>query len=383
MTRVADIDPAEYRLPDEVSARLVSPALVVHLDRVRRNVATIIGRLGGRVDRWRPHVKTLKIPEVFAEVIGAGLRGFKCATIREARCLTEALKREGIAGGDLLVAHPLTSPALDMLGTLARTHTETRLSMLAEDPAGVDVIPPEVDVFVDVNVGMNRTGIPLGEADRILAVASRAGPRFRGIHAYDGHLHQPDREERRTAIFACYDGVADLVRRLTGSGIRVAEVVTAGTPSFPSAVEYEGFEGLETEHRLSPGTVVYHDLRSEEQNPELDLDPAAVVCARVVSHPQEQIVTVDAGSKSIAAEAGDPCAYAIGHPGLQAMTPSEEHLPFRVTDGEPPARGYLLTLVPRHVCPTVNLAETALLVDEGRVLQAVPVAARSHDLLSG
>ena len=134
-------------------------------------------------------------------------------------------------------------------------------------------------------------------------------------------------------------------------------------------------------HRLSPGTVVYHDLRTEELCPELELVPAAVVVARVLSHPTPTRITCDAGSKALAAEAGDPCAVALGHPELEAQGPNEEHLPFRVASGERLERGTLLSLFPRHVCPTVNLADEALLFDEGRFVAAVPVAARGHELL--
>ena len=116
-------------------------------------------------------------------------------------------------------------------------------------------------------------------------------------------------------------------------------------------------------------------------NPLLDLRPAALVFSRIVSHPRHDIATCDAGSKSIAAELGDPCAFVLGHPELLALTPSEEHLPFRVRSGSAPRRGTELLLVPRHVCPTVNLAEQAILIEGGDVIEVVPVSARAHDLL--
>jgi D-serine deaminase-like pyridoxal phosphate-dependent protein len=94
-------------------------------------------------------------------------------------------------------------------------------------------------------------------------------------------------------------------------------------------------------------------------------------------------VTCDAGSKSIAAEAGDPCAFVLGHPELVPLRPSEEHLPLSVRSGPLPPRGTELLLVPRHVCPTVNLAEQAILVENGEVREIAPVSARAHDLLLG
>ena len=116
-------------------------------------------------------------------------------------------------------------------------------------------------------------------------------------------------------------------------------------------------------------------MRSEQQNPGCGLVPAAVVFSRVVSHPCDDVATCDAGSKAIAVDAGDPCAEVLGHPGLRALKPSEEHLPLRVIDGSRPERGRGLFLIPRHVCPTVNLAEEALLIERGEVREIVPVSA--------
>lgn len=377
-SRFEELALSDYTLPEDVVARTLSPAFVVYMDRVRENVRRMIAIVGG-VERWRPHLKTTKIPEVWAELIAAGVRNFKCATTREARLLCELFDRVGVADADVLVAYPLVGPALNVLGQIATAHPRTRVSVLCEASELVASIPTSVSVFVDVNPGMHRTGIPLDERAAINAVATGAGERFRGIHFYDGHLHQADPSERRAAIFACHDGLMALRADLIAAGHGVRELVTSGTPAFLDALAYPGFEGLEHSiHRVSPGTVVFYDLRSEQDNPSLDLLPAACVLARVVSHPADGIVTCDAGSKSIAAESGDPVAFVLGHPGATPLTPNEEHLPIR-WDGERPARGATLLLIPQHVCPTTNLAEQALVVDGGTV-RLVAVSARAHDV---
>jgi D-serine deaminase-like pyridoxal phosphate-dependent protein len=239
-----------------------------------------------------------------------------------------------------------------------------------------------VGVFVDVNPGMDRTGAPIDQRERIAATARAAGARLRGVHFYDGHLHQTDRTERTRAVHAGYDRLRELVRELEQAGASVAEVVTAGTPALLDALAYEGFAATGApRHRVSAGTVVYHDARSQEQCPELGLRPAALVMARVVSRPAPDLATCDAGSKSLAAEAGDPCAVVLGRPDLEALRPSEEHLPLRGQPEALPSRGSILQLIPRHVCPTVNLAEQAALVDAGRLVDVVEVRARAHELL--
>jgi len=380
---LAGLLPAAFDLPPGWTERVLTPALVVRLDRVRHNVARVLGALGGDPDRWRPHVKTTKMPEVWLELVRAGVRHFKCATTREAGWLLETLERAGVAG-DVLVAYPLVGPGLARLGELAARYRGSRLSVLCEDERAPAEVPRGVGIFLDLNPGMDRTGLPLASGAELLRLARAAGPRLRGVHCYEGHLTEPDEDRRRAAVHAGYAELARRVEELARSGLAIEEVVTAGTPAFLSAAAPSGLAELAgTRHRVSPGTVVFHDARSAEQNPGLALEPAATVLARVVSRPSPGRITCDAGSKSLAAEAGDRCAVVIGHPELLAEAPSEEHLPFAVAGGGAgPARGALLHLVPRHVCPTVNLADEALLVD-GDSVRVVPVAARGHELLLG
>lgn len=369
---------SSYLLPSEVAERTLSPALVVYLERVRENLARVIEVAGG-ADRWRPHVKTSKIPAVWRELAEAGLRQFKCATTREASELLGCLADGGVEDADVLLAHPLVGPSLDRLGQIAEAHPRARVSVLCEDPSIVARVPRAVSVFVDVNPGMNRTGIPCSETGAIAAVCRAAGARFRGVHYYDGHLHGSDRVARRRAAHEGYDRALELLDVLAGEGLESEELITSGTPTFPHALDHPGLAALTgTAHRISPGTVVYHDGRSDELDDGLGLVPAALVFTRVVSHPVAGVVTCDAGSKSLAAEAGDPCARVLGRPDLVAQTPNEEHLPL-LCSGRMPERGSELLLFPRHVCPTINLADQALLVDGGR-FEVAAVTARGHEL---
>ena len=377
----ADLDPAAYALPTALTERLLSPALVVWLDRVRANVTRMLAHTGGP-DRWRPHVKTTKLAPVWRELARAGVHTYKCATLREAELLLVTLAEEDVPAPDLLLAYPLVGPSLSALGELAARHPEARVSVLVEDEETATRLGAAgLSGFVDVNPGMHRTGLPHTERAAIAAVARALGPRLAGLHWYDGHLHG-DPSERRAEVFAGYDALMDLLAELDASGLRFDEVVTSGTPTFLHALAYPRFRDEDApRHRVSPGTVVFHDLRSEEENPGLGLAPAALLFARVVSHPRPGHATLDAGSKSIAAEAGDPCAFVLGHPDARALAPSEEHLPLAI-DPAPP-RGTGLLLVPRHVCPTVNLAEEVVLMDGGRFVGTAEVAARAHPLFAG
>lgn len=372
-----DLGPLTHPLPEGASLELPTPGLCIWMEHVRGNVARMLEYVDGEPLRWRPHVKTTKIPEVWSVLARAGVRRFKCATVREMTHLLRTLREEGIEEADVLLAHPLTGPGLDRLGQLAVDHDEQRLGVLVEDPESVEAVPDLVTLFVDVNTGMDRTGAPLSDPARIEATALAAGDRLRGFHAYDGDRHEPLEADRRKAAFAVYDQLLEVLAPLESLGEHPLELCTSGTPAFRSALAYEPFGASAFEHTISPGTVVFHDLRSEQENEQLGLVPAALVVTRVISHPRSGRVTLDAGSKSVGADAGQPVAFVLGHPELELREPSEEHLPLEIPEGYSLPRGSILSLVPRHVCTTVNLAEEALLID-GDGYRKVPVPARAH-----
>jgi D-serine deaminase-like pyridoxal phosphate-dependent protein len=149
----------------------------------------------------------------------------------------------------------------------------------------------------------------------------------------------------------------------------------------PCSIAYPGFENANFLHRVSPGTVVYHDATSLTQYPaEYGYAPAALVMARVVSHPQHGIITCDAGHKAVSADAGIPTCVVAGHPELTPLSPSEEHLPLAVAEGATSPRvGDILYLIPRHVCPTVNNFDAALILRNSQVESVEEVSARGHE----
>jgi D-serine deaminase-like pyridoxal phosphate-dependent protein len=388
---------------------LQTPALLIDLDRVRSNLRRTLEIVGGP-DRWRPHVKTAKLRETQALMLEAGLRHFKCATTREAAVLLELADSMDVAI-DLLLAMALQGPNLDRLAQLADLHPRHRLSLLTEDArhaAGVVREHPALGLYLDLDVGMERTGMPLpepagsrsdaaspssdpgdpqavrvrvdtnrqakrSEVDRIAAVRAAAGPALRGLHAYEGQFAAVPLAQRKALADALYPRLCALADAL---GLGEAEIITSGTPAFALAAGHPAFAGRL--HRVSPGTVIYWDLNSET----IDLQgylPAATVLATVISRPAPNRLTLDAGSKALDAAAGDPCARVLGHPELIARRPSEEHLPLEAPSEALHELGARLRLVPRHVCPTVNLASSAVLIEGGRVKALVPVAARGHE----
>lgn len=167
-----------------------------------------------------------------------------------------------------------------------------------------------------------------------------------------------------------------LVAALESARISVPELITSGTPAFPFAFDYPSFAGLN--HKVSPGTVVYNDMSSLRDLPAFGYQAAALVVATVVSHPKPGRLTCDAGHKSVSADAGIPTCEVLDRPDLTPDNPSEEHLPINCS-GAVPAIGERLYLVPRHVCPTVNNFDEALIIEDGRVSGIERVTARGHE----
>jgi D-serine deaminase-like pyridoxal phosphate-dependent protein len=368
------MDPRQYAF-DTMS--VLTPALAIYPDVVDANIRATIDVLGGDPNRWRPHVKTAKLAYTMKRMVAAGVTHGKCATTLELQAAAAA----GMT--DILVAYSLTGRNAIRLLELAASLDTTRVSILIENEYQARQWPgSRVGVFVDINGGMNRTGIEQERADEVIKLVRALpglGVEFRGLHYYDGHMGGIAPEDRKRAAHAGYDRLMELVMSLESSGIQVPEVITSGTPAMPYAADYWPFESASFVHRVSPGTVVYNDTTSLEQLPGLGYAPAVVVVATVVSHPKPGIVTCDAGHKAVSADAGIPTCAVLGRPDLLPLKPSEEHLPIEVLGGVPPAVGETLYLVPRHVCPTVNLFDEALLIRNGKIEGVERVTARGHE----
>lgn len=354
---------------------VVTPALAIYPDFVDANIETTLRLAGGDPNRWRPHIKTAKLDFVMRRLVGHGVVNFKCATSLE---LLESCRS---GARDVVVAYPMVGANAHRVRAIAAQYPGVRVSILAENEQQAAAWKDSpISVFIDVNPGMDRTGIDQTRVADIIALAAQLGETFRGLHYYDGQIHTVDPAARQAEAFRGYDRLMELIAAVRRAGSEVGEVVTSGTPAMPCGLTYPGFQDAGFVHRVSPGTVVYNDISSLEQLAGLEYRPAAIVVARVVSHPTPDRFTCDAGHKAVSADAGVPTCAVLGRPDLTPLKPSEEHLPVQVAPGAPrPAIGDFVYLVPRHVCPTVNNFDDALIVKAGRVVMSEMVSARGHE----
>ena len=353
-----------------------TPALVFYRDRIDANIASAIA-IAGDPDRLRPHVKTHKCSQIVSMMLSRGIVKYKCATIDEAAMLARAGAR------DILVAYPPIGPTAADFVDLTRAHPDVRCRIAVANPDGADAIAAAasipgkpasharpIEVIVDLNVGMDRTGVAIDRAlDFYRALASTGVVVPTGLHAYDGHVHDVDPAERCARTLPTVTAVRAIERALGDDGIRVETIVAGGTPTFPC---YAAVAGIE----LSPGTFVLHDYAYVERYPDLPFEPAALVIGRVVSLPGGRRFTVDIGSKAIATDQAGSRGVILNMPDAAHVGQSEEHWVFDAP-GRVPAIGTVCYVVPRHVCPTVNLHAAAHIVGASRAIEAVwPIDAR-------
>lgn len=360
-------------------AEIMTPALLIDVDAVESNLSLTLRLLGNDANRWRPHIKTAKLLSIMRRMVKRGVTNFKCATTLELLTVCQA------GAQDVVVAFPPVGRRCDRLEEIAKQFPDVVLSVIVD--SAVQLLQwrgRRFGIFLDINPGMDRTGFPQADVDGIVGLAAAVrqnGLTFRGLHYYDGNRRQSNLAERMAAAFAGYDGLVRVIDSLSDAGFPVSEIITSGTPALPCSLAYEDFRHRSFIHRLSAGTVVYNDLTSLSQLPEhWAYKPAVTVLTTVISHPAQNIITVDAGHKTVSADAGDPNCAVVGHPELTALHPSEEHLPLSFAQGRvAPRIGDQLQLIPRHVCPTVNNFDHALMIQSGRIIGIDKVTARGRE----
>ncbi|MGB4770810.1 MAG: D-TA family PLP-dependent enzyme [Chitinophagaceae bacterium] len=346
-----------------------SPQVVIYADRVQHNIDAAV-KMVGDVNRLRPHIKTNKTPQVVQMMLAAGITRFKCATIEEAALLAS------LKAPDVLLAYQPVGPKVERLYLLTREYPATRFSCLTDHVAPARALheyfsahDARIEVFMDLNVGMNRTGISLSEAPLLAeAIQQMKGLRWRGIHAYDGHFRDPDISIRKAACDAQFEQVKAFHQNMQENFGIPLSIIAGGSPTFP-------IHALREDVECSPGTFVFWDKGYGDICAEQPFLPAALVLSRVISLPSPGKICIDMGHKSIAAENDiSRRAWFVNEPEALLLSQSEEHgLVQPVKEHQP---GDLMYVMPYHVCPTINLYSSLVVVKNGRAEDSWKVAAK-------
>lgn len=353
-----------------------SPSIVLYGEHLDFNIARMLSLVEGNADRLMPHIKTNKMPKVMERLIGAGIFQFKASTLPEAEIAAEAGARY------VLLSHQLVGPKIDRFLSLVQHFPKTKFSTLTDniDSAGllnqkaVD-LDMELQVYVDLNNGMDRSGIKLGRGlENLMGYLKNCSAlNFKGLHVYDGHLRDSDfslRNQKIETAFAEVQAYFDSIRPIYPK----AKLISGGTPSFTSHL-------LREDRVSSPGTCVLWDWGYGEKLLEQDFRPAALLLTRVISKPTEGLITVDLGHKALAAENPiDKRVKFLNLEDYELLSQSEEHGVIRVKDWDTWKVGDVLYGIPYHICPTINLHDEVSLIENGTRTDSWEITARKRKL---
>ncbi|MDQ7949911.1 MAG: D-TA family PLP-dependent enzyme [Pedobacter sp.] len=354
---------------------LDTPALVIYLDRVMHNIRELINSIDD-IKRLRPHVKTHKSMAVTKLMMDMGIQKFKCATIAEAEMLAMADAK------DILLAYQPVGPKIDRLIALIKKYPNSSFSCLIDNQDSANAIAEkatihqiQIPVYIDLNVGMNRTGIMADERAVALGeqIAKLASLSLIGLHAYDGHVEEPDLTERTKICNEILDQVIAVQEQLENKGMNLL-LVLGGSPTFPVYAKKKSIE-------CSPGTFVFWDKSYATSVPEQHFLPAALIIGRVISFPAEDKLTIDIGHKAIAAEYPLPSRiHFLNAPALEIVGHSEEHLVVKAPNQASYQIGDLCFGLPMHICPTVALHQNAVVIADRRIVDNWEITSRNRTI---
>jgi D-serine deaminase-like pyridoxal phosphate-dependent protein len=361
------------RAPAALGQRLEdvdTPALIVDLEAFERNLRALADSVKGRNVRVRAHAKTHKCPEIGKRQIAAGAVGVCCQKVSEAEAMVEG----GI--NDVLVSNEVVGAA--KIARLAELSRRAKVGVCVDSKENVRALEASsaaLDVYVEIEVGMRRCGVPPGEPAASLArdVAASKNLRFAGLQAYHGRAqHMRSLEERRGAIANAAKAVRTTKDLLQKERIACPIVTGAGSGTYMLEVDSGAW------NEIQPGSYVFMDVdyaRNEWASPLLRFDHALFVLATVMSRPSRELAIVDAGLKASSVDSGMPGVWQ--RPGLTYAQASDEHGKIEIGAGTAaPALGEKILLVPGHCDPTVNLYDWYVGIRGGLVRELWPITAR-------
>lgn len=343
-----------------------TPALVLDVHKFKANAEKMAKLLDGTQLQLRPHYKSHKCAAIAKWQIENGAIGMTCAKLSEAEDLCDA----GIE--DILIANQVVAP--DKILRLAALAKHCRLTVCVDNKDNIAALSraalacgSTIHCLVEYDIGMERCGVTTKEEVFDLAMALLWAPNlsFDGIQAYAGHLsHMEDFDRRKAYTAENYSKLRELLAYLKEQGIAVKTVSGGST----GTAQIKAAEGLYTE--LQAGSYLFMDSTYRELD--LPFENSLFLLTTVVS-TREGLTVLDAGVKTCGIDQGMP---ALTEGTVREIVASEEH--FQLHDySESKKVGDNVLLIPGHCCSTVNLHDKIYVVDGEKVIDRIPVTART------
>ena len=347
-----------------------TPALVVDVPALDRNIAAMARFFAEGPCRLRPHVKAHKTPAIARRQLAAGsCVGLTCATVLEA---------EAVAGlcDDLLIANEIVGA--DKCTRAAALARSLRVTVAVDSTEGIEALAwaaraesTTVGVLIDVNVGQMRCGVTPGEAALALAERAAATPglTLRGVMGYEGHV-QPvrSRNERAALARTAMAALVEVASRLRAAGLPCTVVSAGGTGTYDISGRVPGVTEIQA------GSYVLMDTDYGEVG--VPFEPAFFVLGTIVSRPALDRCVADAGHKATTKDHGLPAV--VGLDGASVTSLNDEHATIAIPRSSPVRIGDRIRLRPSHTDPTVNLHDVLYAIDGDRVVDVWPVVARGY-----
>jgi D-serine deaminase-like pyridoxal phosphate-dependent protein len=371
MSNIKNIENPWFRINNE--QEVPSPALLVYPDRIEYNIRKMI-EIAGDVNMIRPHVKTHKMEEIIRLQMKHGIYKFKCATIAEA----EMVARCGVK--DILLAYQPVGPNIERFFRLKEGFSDAEISCIADTEevirqlsAGAQKHNSVTCIFLDINNGMDRTGIAPGKeaAGLFKLIADLPMLKAGGLHVYDGHIHEKDLSLRRKITGEAFNSVREMLDLIRKPGDPPVTIVAGGTPTFPV---HAGHKHSET----SPGTVLLWDYGYGSSYTDMEFLHAAALLTRIVSKPAKDLICLDIGHKAIAAEMTTMRVYLPQLHNYEMVKHSEEHMVLKTKEADKLKVGDVLYGIPYHICPTVDSYDFVTVVKDGLASGQWNVVARKR-----
>lgn len=346
---------------------LETPALLLDLDTVERNLCRMADFCASVPVGLRPHLKTAKLPVLAHWQLRAGAIGICTASLGEAEVMIQA----GIR--DVLVTREIVQPGEIRRAVALNRHAD--LTVIVDDADVVDLFSQAataagvtVRVLVDVDVRLGRSGVPPGEPALQLArhIDRSPGLSFTGLMGYEGSMHNLDAAERERQGRASLDKLVATRRLIEAAGLPVAVVSAGASSTYKLAGAYPGVT------EIQPGSYLTGDLKNRRTQP--DFEVALSVLTTVVSRPNTTRVTTDAGHKKLSSEAGLPQPRDAD--GLTLTALNEEHGLLDLGAGRRVRVGDKLEILPSQAGTTINLYDYVYGIRGEHVAAVWPIAAR-------
>ncbi|NVM52845.1 MAG: DSD1 family PLP-dependent enzyme [Candidatus Helarchaeota archaeon] len=356
-------------MSDTWKYQISTPALIVDYDILQKNINKMAEFAQEHGINVRPHVKTHKCPIIAHMQLEAGAQGICVAKVSEA----EVFAASGIK--DILIANEVVTP--EKIQRVLNLNKFTKTMVIVDTKQNVDDLNKaaskkklELEILIDMNVGMDRSGVQPGEAALELArlIDKSSHLKLHGLQAYEGHLmYIKDFKQKETQTKACMKTTVETKELIERNGIECNVLTGGGTGTYMITGKYPGIT------EIQPGSYIFQDHHYHSLVPDFDI--ALTILTTVKNKPVEGIITLDMGLKSVTIDKGTPIFKGFGRK-IRVGALSEEHCQCTCSSKIELNIGDKIEAITAHICTTVHLYDFFYVIQDGEIIGKWEVSAR-------